>query len=116
MRPRLPAGLDLVLVDDYSAQIVGVPHSESPSVDYAITARNRLGGSSTHIRYVSFMRRTRCPLCFMVASGALFPTLNPNLNPRCFQAEPPKPQTLEQQAWNTWHGTLLLEQQAWNRS
>ena len=47
--PRLPPGLDIMLVDDHSAQILGVPQSEEHSVEYAVCARNRLGSSVTHV-------------------------------------------------------------------
>jgi len=38
-----------MLVDDHSAQILGVPQSEEHSVEYAVCARNRLGSSVTHV-------------------------------------------------------------------
>ena len=70
VKPRLPPGLDLMLVDDYSAQIVGVPQTESPTVDYTIMACNRIGRSSTHIRYDICCPRLACSqVCAPVVQG-----------------------------------------------
>jgi hypothetical protein len=47
--PELPGGLMLVRIDDYTAQILGVPAREAEAKQYSITALNVFGLSCTSI-------------------------------------------------------------------